>query len=69
MTTRPPLAYALAWAAFKDGVALVVTAVRYVAVEPSLCRLRGHQPRALFTQDGARVAILCVRCGTTIPEV
>lgn len=64
---RTPLAYALAWAAFKDGVTLVATAVRYVAVEPSLCRVRGHKPRALYQQNGHLVTVLCVRCGTTIP--
>lgn len=67
MTRRPHIAYALAWAAFKDGVALVVTAVRFVAVEPSLCRLRGHRPRALYDGEQTVVAVLCVRCGTTIP--
>lgn len=68
MTRRTHLAYALAWASIRDGVALVVTGVRFVAVEPALCRVRGHKPRALFTQDGARVTVLCVRCGTTTPE-
>lgn len=64
--TRPRIAYALAWAAFKDGVALVSTAVRFVAVEPTLCRVRGHKARALFTADQDLVAVLCVRCGTSI---
>lgn len=63
---RTHLAYALAWATFKDGVALVSTAVRFVVVEPSLCRLRGHKPRALYDGEQSVVAVLCVRCGTSI---
>lgn len=65
--TRTRLAYALAWAAIRDGAALVVTGVRFIAVEPALCRIRGHQPRALYDAHQTVVAVLCVRCGTTIP--
>lgn len=48
-------------AAFTDAVAVGATVVRYVAVDPLLCRLRGHKPVTLATPEPLT---LCLRCGS-----
>jgi hypothetical protein len=56
------LTVALSWAAIRDGVALGAAVVRFVALDPVLCRLRGHSWHVWAS--GHHVLKVCDTCGT-----
>lgn len=57
---RRHLAVALPVAAVWDAVALVSTVVRFMAVDPSLCAVRGHRDRVVACPEPVT---FCLRCG------
>lgn len=63
MTRRRPLAVAVAWATFKDAVAVGATVVQFVVLNPSRCALWGHAWHVWAS--GHAVVGVCDRCGTT----
>ena len=63
---RLPFPVALTRAALLDAARVMVAIGQWVVLDPSLCRLLGHNEQAVYDDGGRLVIIVCVRCGQAV---
>lgn len=63
---RSPLPVALARAVVVDAARVMVTVGTWLVLDPSLCRLLGHNEQAIYDTENALVVVVCIRCGKTV---
>lgn len=66
MTRRAPFLVRLAYAALRDAAGVTCALAQWFILDPSMCRLVGHDPVPLYDDERTRVAVTCLRCGRKV---
>jgi len=63
---RARFAVRLTRAVVIDAARVMVAVGQWVILDPSLCRLMGHNEQAVYDDGGRLVIIVCIRCGKAV---